>query len=120
MKLHIKDRIYLLSILPQKAVNYKTFNLKKELGKNLELTKEDHEKYKIVTDEETNSINWDPALDLKEPLDLSITPELAEYLKNACESISENEYTDDVWNLVERIFEECSKVLDCSYSTQKL
>ena len=48
MKLYIKDRIYLLNILPQKAISYKTFSIKKELINKISISEEDKEKYKIV------------------------------------------------------------------------
>lgn len=112
MKLYIKDRIYLLSILPQKAINYQTFSLKKELQKQITLTEEDKGKYKIETnDDESKSVTWDFQYDQENPLELTLTKDLANYLKEACESVSENEYTDDVWDLIERIFEECAQVL---------
>lgn len=112
MKLYLKDRIYLLSILPQKAINYKTFSLKKELINKISITEEDKENYEIVTNGiENNSVNWNSQYDQDHPIDLTITEDLAKYLKEACESLSDNEYTDDVWDLIERIFEECAHVL---------
>lgn len=112
MKLYLKDRIYLLSILPQKAINYKTFSLKKELINKISITEEDKENYEIVTNGiENNSVNWNSQYDQDHPIDLTITKDLANYLKEACESLSDNEYTDDVWDLIERIFEECAHVL---------
>lgn len=52
MKLFVKDRFYLLNLLPQKPVDYKTYNLKKELVKQVQLSEEDNEKYQIKQDEE--------------------------------------------------------------------
>lgn len=112
MKLYIKDRIYLLSILPQKAINYKTFILKKDLINKISITEEDKKNYEIVaSDGENNSVKWNFQYDQEHPIDLTMTEDLANYLKEACESISDNEYTDDVWGLIERIFEECAHVV---------
>lgn len=112
MELFIKDRIYLLSILPQKAVNYKTFSVKKDLINKISITEEDRKNYSIVTnDDESKSVTWDYKYDQDNPLELTLTEDLANYLKDACESISDKEYTDDVWDLIERLFEECAQVL---------
>ena len=40
MKLFVKDRFYLLNLLPQKPVDYKTYNLKKELVKQVQLSED--------------------------------------------------------------------------------
>lgn len=112
MKLYLKERIYLLNILPQKAVSYKTFSIKKELIQKLSISEEDKEKYKIVAnDDEAKSISWDYKYDQEHPLELTFNEDLANYLKDTCESILENEYTDDIWNLIERIFEECAQIV---------
>lgn len=112
MKLYIKDRIYLLNILPQKVISYKTFSIKKELINKISISEEDKEKYKIETgDDENKTVKWDYKYDQENPLELSLTEDLANYLKTACESVSENEYTDDIWNLIERIFDECALIL---------
>lgn len=115
MKLYVKDRFYFLSILPQKAVNYKTYNLKKELIKRLAFTDEDKEKYQIETttkEGQGESLNWNIETDQANPIEIELTEDLAKYLKDACESIAENEYSDDVWDLIERIFEECATILN--------
>lgn len=112
MKLYIKDRIYLLSILPQKAINYKTFILKKDLINKISITEEDKKNYEIVTsDGENNSVKWNFQYDQDHPIELTLTEDLANFLNEACESVSDNEYTDDVWDLIERIFEECAHVV---------
>ena len=114
MKLFVKDRFYLLNLLPHKPVDYKTYNLKKELVKQVQLSEEDNDKYQIKQDEETGSISWNPQIDQENPIELEITKDLAKYLNEACEGASEKEFTDDVWEFVERVFNECAQLVDNS------
>lgn len=111
MKFYVKDRLYMLGLLPQKAVNYKTYQMKKALLSKLQLSDEDKERYEIKQDEKTGSVTWNPQTDIENPLEIELTEDLANYLHGACEDVSEKDFTDDVWELIERVFDECAPLV---------
>lgn len=79
--------------------------------KQVSLSEEDNEKFQIKQDEKTGSISWNPKIDQENPIELELTKDLAKYLNEACEGASEKEFTDDVWEFIERVFNECAPLL---------
>ena len=104
MELYIKDRIYLLSILPPTGT-FKEFILKKDLIKRIGLTEQDKKFYRIET--EDDNTKWDIDIDKNNPLKVTFSQSDIEYLKKTIESISEIEHSDDMWVSIERIYNEC-------------
>jgi hypothetical protein len=103
MLLNIKDRILIPQIMPPTGT-FMEFNLKKSILNKINITEEDKEKYKIETNKEAMSITWNVEIDLKEPLDVNFSEEELAYLRNACEQLSETAHPDDVWVVVEKIY----------------
>ena len=82
MELSVKDRLYLPSFLPARG-NFKDFNLKKEILRKI-----------AIPDEERKAIG----------LHENAEDEM-EYLRKACELISDEELPDDMWATVSRIYD---------------
>lgn len=103
MELKIADRIYIPGILPKKN-SYMGYNLKKSIVGKVSITQEEYEKYGIEEVKEEGTIKWDAIKDTECPLVVDFTKEELQYLKNACESLSEQGHDDGVWQTVEKIY----------------
>jgi hypothetical protein len=68
------------------------FNLKKSIIK------------KIVENKEGKRIEWDVTKDAEKPLVVNFSKEEMEYLKHACEIISEQQLPDEIWIVAEQIY----------------
>lgn len=101
MELQIKDRLYLPMLLPKEG-NFKEFNLKKSILSKIELSAQEREEINLRENSETNRIEWD--VDKDKPVTILFTHEEAEYLKQACEKLSEQTLHDDLWLSVERVY----------------
>ena len=87
MELSVKDRLYLPSFLPARG-NFKDFNLKKEILRKI-----------AIPDEERKAIG------LHENAEDKFSGDEMEYLRKACERISDEELPDDMWATVSRIYD---------------
>lgn len=105
MELHIKDRLLLPTILPEKG-NFMDFNLKKSVLGKVSITELERKDYNIVENAEERRIEWDMAKDMERPLSVDFSNDELNYLKKACEAISDNNLPDEVWILVERLYNE--------------
>lgn len=103
MLLNIKDRILIPQIMPPTGT-FMEFNLKKSIFNKINITEEDKKKYNIETNKESMSITWNMEMDIKEPLDVNFTEEELAYLRKSCEQLSESEHPDDIWVVVEKIY----------------
>lgn len=52
---------------------------------------------------ENNRIEWDTEKDV--PLVVDFTTEEIEYMKSACEKISDEQLPDDMWATVEKVYD---------------
>ena len=52
---------------------------------------------------ENNRIEWDTEKDV--PLMVDFTTEEIEYMKSACEKISDEQLPDDMWATVEKVYD---------------
>ena len=95
MELHIIDRISIPSILPSEN-SFMDYNLKRSIIKKVGITKGDVEKYNIKEDAENKREN---------PLVVDFTAQELEYLKNACEKLSDTPAPDYLWDTVEKIYD---------------
>ena len=102
MNLFIKDRLYLISILPEQG-NFREYNAKKSILEKVIITDEEKKLVGLTEDTEKHQINWDPAKDSALVVDFS--KDECEYLKNACEAASENRYADDVWEVIGKVYD---------------
>lgn len=105
MELHIKDRLLIPSLLPEKG-NFMEFNLKKSILKKIAITEKDREDYGIVEKPEEKRIEWNVQKDTGTPFVVEFSQEELNYLRKACEAISEQSLADDMWGIVERIYNE--------------
>lgn len=107
MKLHIKDRLYILQLLPATG-NFMEFALKRSITNKVAITKEDQEKFEFKEVPEENKILWNSEKDACEPLDIDFSQEELNYLRKGCEAIVDSPKTDDFWQTVEKIYDHTS------------
>lgn len=105
MELHIKERLLIPSILPEKGT-FMDFNLKKSILSKIALTEQDRNDYEIVEKKDEKRIEWNVQKDHDQPLAVEFTKDELAYMHKACETISSQQLPDDVWGVVEHIFNE--------------
>ena len=106
MELTIKDRLYLPSFLPARG-NFKEFNLKKEILRKIAISDDERQEINLRENAEDKRIEWD--VEKERPLLVEFSKEEMDYLKKACERISDEELPDDVWATVETVYNEIAK-----------
>lgn len=102
MELFIKDRLYIPGFLP-KENNFKGFNIKKEILKKIEISEEERIKVGLKQNTENNRIEWDINKDV--PLVVNFSADEIEYMKAACEKISDESLPDDMWLVITKIYD---------------
>lgn len=107
MELHIKERLLLPTTFP-KTGSFMDYNLKKSILNKISVTEQDKTDYQIVADEKQQKIEWDLQKDMELPLSVEFTKEELAYMTRAFEAISEHPLDDDVWKVVERIYNEAN------------
>jgi hypothetical protein len=103
MELTIKDRLYLPSFLPARG-NFKEFNLKKEILRKIAISDDERQEINLRENAEDKRIEWD--VEKERPLLVEFSKEEMDYLKKACERISDEELPDDMWATVEAVYNE--------------
>ncbi|WP_289090839.1 RNA-binding protein [uncultured Bacteroides sp.] len=106
MELTIKDRLYLPSFLPARG-NFKEFNLKKEILRKIAISDDERQEINLRENAEDKRIEWD--VEKERPLLVEFSKEEMDYLKKACERISDEELPDDMWATVETVYNEIAK-----------
>lgn len=106
MELTIKDRLYIPALLPKEG-NFSQFNIKKEILRKIEISDIEKEELDLKENTETKRIEWNVEKDI--PLNTEFSSQELEYLKQACERISDEQLPDDMWSTVERIYNEVVK-----------
>lgn len=102
MELSIKDRLYLPTFLPAKG-NFKDFNLKKEILRKIAISDDERKEINFRENQEDNRLEWD--VEKETPLNVDFSKEEMDYLRHACEKISDEELPDDMWATVEAIYD---------------
>jgi len=82
------------------------FNLKKSILSKIALTEQDKEDYEIVEKKDEKRIEWNVQKDHEQPLVVDFSKDELAYMHKACEQISGQQLPDDVWGVVEHIFNE--------------
>ena len=103
MELQIKDRLYIPTFLPKEGT-FKQFNLKKEILHKIEITENERQEVGLTENEETKRIEWDVTKDT--PLTVEFSTDEMSYLKESCEKLSDQQLPDDMWNSIEKIYNE--------------
>ena len=106
MELTNKDRLYLPSFLPARG-NFKEFNLKKEILRKIAISDDERQEINLRENAEDRRIEWD--VEKERPLLVEFSKEEMDYLKKACERISDEELPDDMWATVETVYNEIAK-----------
>ena len=101
MDLHIKDRLLIPSIFPERG-SFMDYNLKKSIV----ISDQDKKEYEIVEKKEEKRIEWNVQKDAETPLAVKFTSEELDYMRKSCEAISEQQMPDELWAVVERIYNE--------------
>ena len=104
MELHLKDRLLIPQILPEKG-NFMEFNLKKSILHKIAITDQDRKDYEINENAQEHRIEWNVMKDKKNPLAVDFSKEELEYMRKSCESIVDKQLPDDVWGVVEHIYD---------------
>ena len=106
MELTIKGRLYLPSFLPARG-NFKEFNLKKDILRKIAISDDERQEINLRENAEDKRIEWD--VEKERPLLVEFSKEEMDYLKKACERISDEELPDDMWATVETVYNEIAK-----------
>lgn len=104
MKLHLKERLYLLQVLPQQNT-FMDFAIKSKIKSKVSITEDDVKFYELSEDANTRNLTWNLAKDMEKPIEVSFTADEIEYIKKGCESLMNSSFPDDFWKVVERIYE---------------
>ena len=102
MELSIKDRLYLPTFLPAKG-NFKDFNLKKGILRKIAISDDERKEINFRENQEDNRLEWD--VEKETQLIVDFSKDEMEYLRRACEKISDEELPDDMWATVERVYD---------------
>ena len=103
MDLHIKDRLLIPSIFPERG-NFMDFNLKKSIARKIAISEQDRKDYEIVEKKEEKRIEWNVQKDAETPLVVEFSKEELDYMRRSC--IAEQQMPDEMWAVVERIYNE--------------
>ena len=103
MELTIKDRLYIPAVFPKEG-NFRDFNTKKDILRKIEITKQERETLELHENTDTGRIEW--KTEKETPLCVELSQQELEYLKAACEKISDQSLPDDMWNTVEKLYDE--------------
>ena len=110
MDLHIKDRLLIPSIFPERG-NFMDFNLKKSIARKIAISEQDRKDYEIVEKKEEKRIEWNVQKDAETPLVVEFSKEELDYMRRSCEAIAEQQMPDEMWAVVERIYNEAQNFL---------
>ena len=105
MDLHIKDRLLIPSIFPERG-NFMDFNLKKSIARKIAISEQDRKDYEIVEKKEEKRIEWNVQKDAETPLVVEFSKEELDYMRRSCEAIAEQQMPDEMLAVVERIYNE--------------
>ena len=102
-KLLIKERLYLMNVLPQQN-SLIEYQLKKSIIQKVEITDED----KALVDfkqESENNVTWDAKKDMDNPKEFEFTDQECQYVRKAIEALSDGEHPDEYWIVVMLLYD---------------
>jgi len=102
MELTIKDRLYIPALLPKEG-NFSQFNTKKEILRRIEISDAEKEELGLKENPDTKRIEWNVEKDI--PMNVDFSSRELDYLKQACERISDEQLPDDMWSTVVKIYD---------------
>ncbi|RHH14336.1 RNA-binding protein [Bacteroides fragilis] len=101
MELSIKDRLYIPALLPKEG-SFHQFNTKKSILHKIEISQEERQEVGLKENQDTKRIEWD--IEKEMPLVLEFSSDEMTYLKQSFEKISDEQLPDDMWSVVEKIY----------------
>lgn len=104
VKLHVKERLYLMNILPQEnsLVNYQ---LKKGLIQKIEVSEKEKEELSFQVNEKTKDITWDAQKDFENPTEFDFNDQERQYVRDAIEKLSDGSHPDEFWLIVTNVYD---------------
>ncbi len=107
VSLHVKERIYLMNVMPQEN-SLVNFQLKKELMNKLEISDEEKTKLKFSVNEKENNVTWDPEIDMANPVEIEFNDQETAYMREAIEKLSDGAHPDEFWLIITTIYDKLS------------
>jgi hypothetical protein len=102
-KLLIKERLYLMNILPQQN-SLVEYQLKKSIIKKVEITDEDKNLVDFKQESE-NNVTWDAKKDADNQKEFEFTDQECLYVRKAIEALSDGEHPDEYWIIVTMLYD---------------
>ena len=102
MELSVKDRLYLPSFFAGTG-QLQGLQPQKEILRKIAIPDEERKAIGLHENAEDKRIEWD--VEKEKPLAVEFSGDEMEYLRKACERISDEELPDDMWATVSRIYD---------------
>lgn len=102
-KLLIKERLYLMNVLPQQN-SLIEYQLKKSIIQKVEITDEDKALVDFKQENERN-VTWDAKKDMDNPKEFEFTDQECQYVRKAIEALSDGEHPDEYWIVVMLLYD---------------
>ncbi len=102
-KLLIKERLYLMNVLPQQN-SLIEYQLKKSIIQKVEITDEDKALVDLKQESESN-VTWDAKKDADNPKEFEFTDQECQYVRKAIEALSDGEHPDEYWIMVMLLYD---------------
>lgn len=102
-KLLIKERLYLMNVLPQQN-SLVEYQLKKSIIQKVEITDEDKALVDFKQESESN-VTWDAKKDADNPKEFEFTDQECQYVRKAIEALSDGEHPDEYWIMVMMLYD---------------
>ena len=102
-KLLIKERLYLMNVLPQQN-SLIEYQLKKSIIQKVEITDEDRTLVDLKQESESN-VTWDAKKDADNPKEFEFTDQECQYVRKAIEALSDGEHPDEYWIMVMLLYD---------------
>ena len=102
-KLLIKERLYLMNVLPQQN-SLIEYQLKKSIIQKVEITDEDKALVDFKQENESN-VTWDAKKDMDNPKGFEFTDQECQYVRKAIEALSDGEHPDEYWIVVMLLYD---------------
>lgn len=102
-KLLIKERLYLMNVLPQQN-SLIEYQLKKSIIQKVEITDEDKALVDFKQENESN-VTWDAKKDMDNQKEFEFTDQECQYVRKAIEALSDGEHPDEYWIVVMLLYD---------------
>ena len=102
-KLLIKERLYLMNVLP-KQNSLIEYQLKKSIIQKVEITDEDKALVDFKQESESN-VTWDAKKDMDNLKEFEFTDQECQYVRKAIEALSDGEHPAEYWIVVMLLYD---------------